>query len=303
MPFGQPRFNNTPVTDFAYTGQRDLDLQGNLSLGLMDYNARFYDSRIMEFQQPDTLVSEPYNPQTLNRYAYAQDNPIRYNDPSGHCIEDLCIGEIFLAVAALVAAAPEIDDFVSTEGPEIEDTVSTTVENAGPAIEQAVAEGEQVTGQVAGDVESTVNGAVSSIADTLNTSESTPSTGSIVRMLDPYDETVQIGAKTVTDNPLVQNAYNVVGHGDPFSMEGIDGASVSADDLAGMIKSDPEYEPGTPICLVSCSTGADPNGFAQQLANKMQTEVYAADDEVSSTTLKVFAGGSWNWFKPEAIGE
>ncbi|MGB8212276.1 MAG: hypothetical protein WCE68_01840, partial [Anaerolineales bacterium] len=25
MPFGQPRFNNTPVTDFAYTGQRDLD--------------------------------------------------------------------------------------------------------------------------------------------------------------------------------------------------------------------------------------------------------------------------------------
>ncbi len=108
MPFGQPRFNNTPVTDFAYTGQRDLDLQGNLSLGLMDYNARFYDSRIMEFQQPDTLVSEPYNPQTLNRYAYAQDNPIRYNDPSGHCI-DACIIEIgvplFLIAAAVVVVA------------------------------------------------------------------------------------------------------------------------------------------------------------------------------------------------------
>ncbi len=38
----------------------------------------------MEFQQPDLLVSDPYQPINLNRYAYSLDNPIRYNDPSGH---------------------------------------------------------------------------------------------------------------------------------------------------------------------------------------------------------------------------
>jgi len=45
----------------------------------------------MEFQQPDTLAPEPYNPQTLNRYEYALDNPIRYNDPTGHMATD-CSG-------------------------------------------------------------------------------------------------------------------------------------------------------------------------------------------------------------------
>ena len=34
--------------------------------------------------QPDTLVPEPGNPQTLNRYAYVYNNPLRYTDPSGY---------------------------------------------------------------------------------------------------------------------------------------------------------------------------------------------------------------------------
>jgi hypothetical protein len=38
----------------------------------------------MRFDQPDTLISEPYNPLDWNRYAYALDNPIRFNDPSRH---------------------------------------------------------------------------------------------------------------------------------------------------------------------------------------------------------------------------
>jgi hypothetical protein len=38
----------------------------------------------MQFQQPDTVIPEPYNPQSWNRYSYTLNNPIRYNDPSGH---------------------------------------------------------------------------------------------------------------------------------------------------------------------------------------------------------------------------
>lgn len=40
---------------------------------------------IMEFIQPDTITPELYNPQSLNRYSYVTNNPIRYNDPTGHC--------------------------------------------------------------------------------------------------------------------------------------------------------------------------------------------------------------------------
>lgn len=36
------------------------------------------------FTQPDSIVSNPYNPQAWNRYAYVLNNPLKYIDPSGH---------------------------------------------------------------------------------------------------------------------------------------------------------------------------------------------------------------------------
>ncbi|MCP4403297.1 MAG: RHS repeat-associated core domain-containing protein, partial [bacterium] len=61
---------------YSYTGkERD-------SSSLMYYGARYYDPALSRFITPDT----PYDrgPQGLNRYSYALNNPIRYNDPSGH---------------------------------------------------------------------------------------------------------------------------------------------------------------------------------------------------------------------------
>ena len=77
-------------TDFAFTGQRSLDQQGNATLGLMDYHARMYDSYLNQWTQPDTVIPQPDNPQSLNRYMYVLGNPVRYNDPTGHrnCEED-----------------------------------------------------------------------------------------------------------------------------------------------------------------------------------------------------------------------
>jgi len=66
-------------TDRRFTGQR-----WEASLGLYDYKARFYDPALGRFLQPDPLVSEPGNPQALNRYMYVYNNPLRYTDPSGH---------------------------------------------------------------------------------------------------------------------------------------------------------------------------------------------------------------------------
>ncbi len=86
LPFGGVRTLETPSyspiseTDYGYTSQRDL-----ASTGMIDYKARFYNPYITHFAQPDTIVPDLLNPQAWNRYSYALNNPIRYNDPTGHC--------------------------------------------------------------------------------------------------------------------------------------------------------------------------------------------------------------------------
>jgi RHS repeat-associated protein len=62
-----------------YTDQ-ELDAEN----GLYNYGARLYDPFIGRFISPDTIVQAPYNPQSLNRYSYCLNNPLRYTDPSGH---------------------------------------------------------------------------------------------------------------------------------------------------------------------------------------------------------------------------
>jgi hypothetical protein len=48
--------------------------------------ARWYDPALGRFISADTIVPDPANPQTLNRFAYALSNPIMYSDPSGHYV-------------------------------------------------------------------------------------------------------------------------------------------------------------------------------------------------------------------------
>jgi len=48
-----------------------------------------YSADIGRFLQPDTIVPGAGNPQALNRYSYVLNNPMTYNDPSGHCIPEI----------------------------------------------------------------------------------------------------------------------------------------------------------------------------------------------------------------------
>jgi RHS repeat-associated protein len=66
-------------TDIGYTGQR-LDN----STGLMYYRARYYAQGLGRFISADTLVPKPENPQSLNRFSYAYNNPVKFTDPTGH---------------------------------------------------------------------------------------------------------------------------------------------------------------------------------------------------------------------------
>ncbi len=72
-----------PKTDCRYTGQRWQN-----DLGMYWYNSRWYDQLTGRFLQPDTIVPQPGNPQSLNRYAYVLNNPLRYTDPTGMFSED-----------------------------------------------------------------------------------------------------------------------------------------------------------------------------------------------------------------------
>jgi RHS repeat-associated protein len=64
---------------YRYTGQ-----EYDPEIGLYNYKARLYAPAIGRFISPDSVVPEPGNPQSLNRYAYVMNNPMRYVDPSGN---------------------------------------------------------------------------------------------------------------------------------------------------------------------------------------------------------------------------
>jgi RHS repeat-associated protein len=79
LPYGETRSSSGTIpTDKRFTGQR-LD-----GATLYYYGARYYDPTIGRFISADTLVLNPANPQSLNRYSYALNNPLRYVDPTGH---------------------------------------------------------------------------------------------------------------------------------------------------------------------------------------------------------------------------
>jgi len=60
------------VTKYYYHGGQTRDA----STGLMYYGARFFDPALGRFLSPDSIVPEPGNPLALNRYAYADSNPL-----------------------------------------------------------------------------------------------------------------------------------------------------------------------------------------------------------------------------------
>jgi RHS repeat-associated protein len=84
-PFGAYRPGSGPddITDRGFTGHRHND-----GLGLVYMNARYYVGSIGRFASADTIVPDLTNPQSLNRYSYTRNNPIKRIDPTGNKEED-----------------------------------------------------------------------------------------------------------------------------------------------------------------------------------------------------------------------
>ncbi|MFC2133830.1 RHS repeat domain-containing protein [Bacteroidota bacterium] len=77
-PFGSV-VSGGSVASRAYEGK-----EFDTTIGQYDFHFRGYKSDWGMFTQPDTLIQNVYDPQSLNRYAFERNNPYKYVDPSGH---------------------------------------------------------------------------------------------------------------------------------------------------------------------------------------------------------------------------
>jgi len=73
------------------------------SIGQYDFHFRGYKAEWGIFTQPDTLIQNVYDPQSLNRYAFERGNPYKYTDESGHAFVTLT-SLVMAAVFAVIAA-------------------------------------------------------------------------------------------------------------------------------------------------------------------------------------------------------
>jgi RHS repeat-associated protein len=79
-PYGTTRSGGTGLpTDYRFTGQL---LDG--SSGLYHMGARWYDGALGRWLSADTIIPNPADPQSLNRYSWVLGNPLGFVDPSGH---------------------------------------------------------------------------------------------------------------------------------------------------------------------------------------------------------------------------
>jgi len=103
-PWGEIRdTEGTSPTDYAYTGQKQ---EGDIYF----YNARWYDPQLGRFMQADTIVPIAQGTQAFDRYAYVNNNPMRYTDPSGNYFKEC--GDDDYGRCGTIPPAPTYNIFV-----------------------------------------------------------------------------------------------------------------------------------------------------------------------------------------------
>lgn len=97
--------------------------------------------------------------------------------------------------------------------------------------------------------------------------------------------------------------YDFAAHGTPSKIQ-INGKMLNAEEIAQIIKKDPRFSTENGVRLISCSTGQGKDCIAQQLANILQCEVKAPNDEIrvrpdGSYYIGYFGLGNWQIFTPK----
>ena len=240
--------------------------------------ARFYNPVIGRFTQEDTYYGDG-----LNLYQYCQANPVGYVDPSGH---NICPTQLSLY--------KKYKEFFAKKMPEAEakkkayeymrKKMGLTADN--PFTEAS----EGGTKSAYNDRGNTVKnwkgqnaaGAYQSATEKGNSKSGTYSVGDATFM-----DADDAFARNISNRIDVDaNGYfDVIAHGTTNGIQIThNGQHMIVDHrtAARLIQNSDGYN-GQAIRLLSCNTGALNNGFAQNLANKLNVEVYAPTNYLWST--------------------
>jgi hypothetical protein len=131
----------------------------------MFFNARWLDPAIGRFAQADSIIPESQGVQAWDRYAFVNNNPLRYTDPTGHCADPLsgtaCLALIptgpigwiiigVLIVVDVILVGSVINDMVSssesstTSTPNLANAVVSTNQQKEDEANAALMKGEYV---------------------------------------------------------------------------------------------------------------------------------------------------------------
>jgi RHS repeat-associated protein len=109
---------------YRYNGE-DYDI----NTGLQYLRARYYEPSTGRFLSRDSYLGNVMEPLTLNRYAYVSNNPIMYDDPTGHILEGF-ISAVSNAWENFKETGKEIINSVTTFVSEVSANLNNIVHDA-----------------------------------------------------------------------------------------------------------------------------------------------------------------------------
>ena len=74
-------------TRFDYEGEEQ-----DSATSTIDFDARMYNPKDPMFTQPDTIIQNVYDSQSLNHYSFEKNNPYKYQDETGHELVEAGLG-------------------------------------------------------------------------------------------------------------------------------------------------------------------------------------------------------------------
>lgn len=94
-------------------------------VGDTDFKARKYCVDLGIFCQPDSLITNIYNPQALNRYSFELNNPYKYTDPTGHYVIGILAKVLYRALPFLsdLAISATVSSITDEQKKKYEETI------------------------------------------------------------------------------------------------------------------------------------------------------------------------------------